>query len=319
MVRTAELGVARDQGEADPGDRLRHGRHLDRRHPLRRRVRARVRDQGRRRARARADDGIHTVAAGGGSILAFDGARFRVGPESAGANPGPACYRRGGPLTVTDANVMLGKIQPGHFPHVFGPAGDEPLDGATSSMPASTRSPRRSPRRPASARSPEQSRRGLHRHRRRRDGQCDQEDLGRARLRRHALHLAVLRRRRRPARLPRRRRARHGARLHPSARRRALGLRHGPGRPDGDAPGRARAAARRRAAPRSRRASTTLADAAAGELDAAGRRARRGSRVHRRVHLRYEGTDSALVVAVRRRGRARSAASRPPIGSASPS
>lgn len=72
---------------------------------------------------------IHTVAAGGGSILAFDGARFRVGPASAGANPGPASYRRGGPLAVTDANVMLGKIQPRYFPPVFGPAGNEPLDG----------------------------------------------------------------------------------------------------------------------------------------------------------------------------------------------
>ncbi|MEZ5644063.1 MAG: hydantoinase B/oxoprolinase family protein [Burkholderiaceae bacterium] len=71
---------------------------------------------------------IHTVAAGGGSILSFDGARFRVGPESAGANPGPASYRRGGPLAVTDANVMLGKIQPAHFPKVFGPAANEPLD-----------------------------------------------------------------------------------------------------------------------------------------------------------------------------------------------
>ena len=70
---------------------------------------------------------IHTVAAGGGSILSFDGARFRVGPQSAGANPGPASYRRGGPLAVTDANVMLGKIQPAHFPRVFGPQGDEPL------------------------------------------------------------------------------------------------------------------------------------------------------------------------------------------------
>jgi 5-oxoprolinase (ATP-hydrolysing) len=70
---------------------------------------------------------IHTVAAGGGSILEFDGARFRVGPQSAGANPGPACYRRGGPLAVTDANVMVGKIQPRYFPHVFGPQGDEPL------------------------------------------------------------------------------------------------------------------------------------------------------------------------------------------------
>jgi len=73
---------------------------------------------------------IHTVAAGGGSILSFDGARFRAGPQSAGANPGPACYRRGGPLAVTDANVMLGKIQPAHFPQVFGPRADQPLDRA---------------------------------------------------------------------------------------------------------------------------------------------------------------------------------------------
>ena len=71
---------------------------------------------------------IHTVAAGGGSILHFDGSRYRVGPDSAGANPGPTCYRRGGPLAVTDANVMLGKISPRFFPAVFGPAGDAPLD-----------------------------------------------------------------------------------------------------------------------------------------------------------------------------------------------
>jgi 5-oxoprolinase (ATP-hydrolysing) len=71
---------------------------------------------------------IHTVAAGGGSILSFDGARLRVGPESAGANPGPASYRRGGPLATTDANVLLGKIQPEHFPRVFGPGADEALD-----------------------------------------------------------------------------------------------------------------------------------------------------------------------------------------------
>jgi 5-oxoprolinase (ATP-hydrolysing) len=71
---------------------------------------------------------IHTVAAGGGSVLGFDGARLRVGPESAGANPGPASYRRGGPLATTDANVLLGKIQPAHFPSVFGPHGDELLD-----------------------------------------------------------------------------------------------------------------------------------------------------------------------------------------------
>ncbi len=72
---------------------------------------------------------IHTVAAGGGSVISFDGARLRVGPESAGANPGPAAYRRGGPLTVTDANVMLGRVQPAHFPAVFGPAADQRLDG----------------------------------------------------------------------------------------------------------------------------------------------------------------------------------------------
>lgn len=71
---------------------------------------------------------INTVAAGGGSILHFDGARYRVGPDSAGADPGPACYRRGGPLTVTDANVMLGRIAPAFFPAIFGPEGTLPLD-----------------------------------------------------------------------------------------------------------------------------------------------------------------------------------------------
>ena len=73
---------------------------------------------------------IHTVAAGGGSILHFDGTRYRVGPDSAGANPGPACYRRGGPLCVTDANVMVGKIRSEFFPRVFGADGNEPLDEA---------------------------------------------------------------------------------------------------------------------------------------------------------------------------------------------
>ena len=71
---------------------------------------------------------IHTVAAGGGSICSFRDGRYQVGPESAGADPGPACYRRGGPLTVTDCNVMLGKLNPDHFPHVFGINGDLPLD-----------------------------------------------------------------------------------------------------------------------------------------------------------------------------------------------
>src|SRR5207237_8138752 len=73
---------------------------------------------------------IHTVAAGGGSILHFDGARFRVGPDSAGATPGPKCYRRSGPLTVTDANVMVGKLIPDFFPKIFGPRQDLPIDAA---------------------------------------------------------------------------------------------------------------------------------------------------------------------------------------------
>ncbi|MDD1651195.1 MAG: hydantoinase B/oxoprolinase family protein, partial [Methylococcaceae bacterium] len=73
---------------------------------------------------------IHTVAAGGGSILHYDGLRFRAGPDSAGANPGPACYRRDGPLCVTDANVLLGKLRPEYFPRLFGPNGDLPIDAA---------------------------------------------------------------------------------------------------------------------------------------------------------------------------------------------
>jgi len=73
---------------------------------------------------------IHTVAAGGGSILHFDGSRYRVGPDSAGANPGPACYRQNGPLTITDCNVRVGKVQPQFFPQVFGPEGNLPLDAA---------------------------------------------------------------------------------------------------------------------------------------------------------------------------------------------
>ncbi len=75
---------------------------------------------------------IHTVAAGGGSVCRFADGRFQVGPESAGADPGPACYRRGGPLTVTDCNVVLGKLSPDHFPPVFGPGGDAPLDAGAA-------------------------------------------------------------------------------------------------------------------------------------------------------------------------------------------
>ena len=127
MVRTAELGIAADKAPIriigfDMG-----GTSTDVSHfagEFERAFETRVAG-----VRVRAPMmAIHTVAAGGGSIVAFDGARFRVGPHSAGANPGPASYRRGGPLTVTDANVAVGKIQPAHFPQVFGPNGDAPLD-----------------------------------------------------------------------------------------------------------------------------------------------------------------------------------------------
>lgn len=74
---------------------------------------------------------IHTVAAGGGSVVRYADGRFQVGPQSAGAFPGPACYRNGGPLTITDCNLLLGKIQPDYFPHVFGPQQDQPLDRET--------------------------------------------------------------------------------------------------------------------------------------------------------------------------------------------
>ncbi len=122
---------------------------------------------------------IHTVAAGGGSILHFDGSRYRVGTDSAGADPGPACYRGGGPLTVTDANVMLGRIQPGHFPAVFGPGGDQPLDAAIvrRRFAALAGKIRAATGRPTQARSAEQvaagflDRGGEH-------GQRGQEDLG---------------------------------------------------------------------------------------------------------------------------------------------
>ncbi len=119
---------------------------------------------------------IHTVAAGGGSILHFDGARFRVGPDSAGANPGPACYRRGGPLAVTDANVMVGKLLPDYFPKIFGPQQDQPLDADAVREAFAVLA------KEVGDRKPERHRRRLHQDRGREHGQCDQEDLGAARL-----------------------------------------------------------------------------------------------------------------------------------------
>jgi 5-oxoprolinase (ATP-hydrolysing) len=187
---------------------------------------------------------IETVAAGGGSILHFDGSRFRVGPDSAGANPGPAAYRRGGPLTVTDANVMCGKIVPAHFPAIFGPDGDQPLDAEAVAEKFGALASRDRPR-------PARRSRGLPVDRGRQHGRRHQARGPGSWSGRRRLHPAVLWRRRGPARLSRRRRTIHGAGADPSPRRRAVGLRHGLGRPDRHAPSRCRgdAGARRRRGP----------------------------------------------------------------------
>jgi 5-oxoprolinase (ATP-hydrolysing) len=125
-------GAHRRAGRIRPCHRLRHGRHLDRRLPLCRNLRADQRARRGRRAGSRADARDPHRRRRRRLDLPYDGSRFRVGPDSAGAVPGPACYRRGGPLTVTDCNVVLGKIRPEHFPHVFGAGGDEPIDAEAS-------------------------------------------------------------------------------------------------------------------------------------------------------------------------------------------
>ena len=130
---------------------------------------------------------IHTVAAGGGSILQFDGARFRVGPESAGANPGPACYRRGGPLAVTDCNVMLGKIQPEFFPSVFGPNADERLDADVVRQKFADLAQQIADATGEEKTQPRRCCRGLLNHRHRKHGERDQTDFSAARLRCHRI------------------------------------------------------------------------------------------------------------------------------------
>ena len=158
---------------------------------------------------------INTVAAGGGSILHFDGARFRVGPDCAGADPGPACYRRGGPLTVTDANVCVGKIQPRHFPGDLRPERRSAArcgcgDGEIRCAGGRDRPGHRPAAHAASGGG------GVPADRRRQHGERDQAGLGAEGPRCHPLRAAMLRRRRRPARLPGRRCARDGDGVHPS-------------------------------------------------------------------------------------------------------
>ena len=117
---------------------------------------------------------IHTVAAGGGSICQFDGVRLRVGPGSAGANPGPAVYRRGGPPTVTDCNVLLGRIQAEFFPSVFGPTGDPPLDANVVGQPIQ-RAGRGHRTRDRACETPHGARGRLHPDRSREHGERDRE------------------------------------------------------------------------------------------------------------------------------------------------
>ena len=182
---------------------------------------------------------IHTVAAGGGSILHFDGARFRVGPDSAGANPGPKSYRRGGPLTVTDANVMVGKLIPEFFPKIFGPR------RTCRSTPTPCATPSRALAKDV-GKPPEEVADGFIR--------IAVENMANAikkiSVQRgydvDALRAQLLRRRRRAARLPRRRRARHDDGADPSLFVAALRLRHGLRRRARHAPAGDRAAARRR-------------------------------------------------------------------------
>ena len=119
---------------------------------------------------------IHTVAAGGGSVLHFDGARFRVGPDSAGANPGPKCYRRGGPLAVTDANVLVGKLIPDFFPKIFGPEQNQPLDADAVKTAFAELA------KEVGGKIAGRDRRRLHQDRGREHGECDQENFGAARL-----------------------------------------------------------------------------------------------------------------------------------------
>ncbi|EFO76588.1 putative hydantoinase/oxoprolinase [Mycobacterium tuberculosis SUMu001] len=172
---------------------------------------------------------IHTVAAGGGSILHFDGSRYRVGPDSAGADPGPACYRGGGPLCVTDANVMLGRIQPTHFPSVFGPSGDQPLDAGTvrrgfTDLAADIAA------RTGDDRSPEQVAEGYLRIAVANMANAVKKDLRAKGTRRDAVRADDVRRRRRSARMCGGRRPRHPHGADPTNGRRAFRAGDRPGR-----------------------------------------------------------------------------------------
>ena len=251
VVRTrAARGLRRDH-------RLRHGRHVDRRVALRGEYEREFETEVagvRMRAPMMS---IHTVAAGGGSICISTARASASARNRAGANPGPACYRRGGPLDRHRLQRDARQDPPALFPHVFGPGGDEPLDRGSRASASSPRWRARS-QRDGHARTPERSPKA--------SSEIAVENMANA-IKQISVqrgydvtrvHAVLLRRRRRPACVPRRRRARHDARVHPSARRRAVGVRHGARRraraaPAGGRDAADRAGARRAARRRSRR------------------------------------------------------------------
>ena len=240
---------------------------------------------------------IHTVAAGGGSILHFDGSAATASARTRRARtrgrPATGAAGRSRSPTATSCSARSSRRS---SRTCSGRDGDQPLDADV--VRERVRGARRARSAPATGRSAVAGAggRGLRRHRRRQHGRRDQADLGAARPRRHRVHAVGLRRRRRPARLRGRRRARHDAGLRPPARRRAVRLRHGPRRPDGDARGsRSSAASRPTRWTRSARRSTGSAPTPSQDLQSQGVAASR-IRVVRRAHLRYDGTDTALIV-----------------------
>ena len=263
---------------------------------------------------------IHTVAAGGGSILHFDGTRYRVGPDSAGADPGPACYRGGGPLTVTDANVMLGRIQPAHFPARVRP-GRRPAAGCRGRAAAvHRRSPPTSARSTGDDRSPEQVAEGFLQiavanmaNAVKKISVQKGHDVTRYVLTtfggaggQHACAVADA----------------LGIRtvLVPPMAGRAVRARHRPGRHHRDAGAVRRGTARRRRPmPRSARSPTRWSRAARAELLRRGRARPSAIRVTRRAHLRYDGTDTARPGRADRAGRHGRPRSRPPTARRTPS
>ena len=288
--RRRRHGGDRPRGRLRAPHRLRHGRHLDRRVAFRRRVRARLRDRGRGRAHARADD---ADPHGRGRRRLDPAFRRRALPRRAGLG-----RRQSGTEVLPPRRAARRhrrqrdgrQADPGFLPEDLRPEQDQPLD-ADAVRAAFAELAKEVGEQVAGG-----DRRRLHPDRGREHGECDQEDFGAARLRRDALCAQLLRRRRRPACLPRRRRARHDDGADPSVLVAALGLRHGPRRHPRDAPAGDRGAVRRQGARHARtRSAARSRKTSSGEVAGQGVPAK-DITVHVRAHIRYAGTDTALVV-----------------------